>query len=635
MAKPTEQPGQGGDTKSQGDVPMMGGLGRPGQGFGHRGGRGPVAKPKNFKRTLKRIWSYLGKERKLLSFTFVIILISSALSLTGPYLIGVAIDSMTASGGTVDFRLLDFMLIALAAAYITDGGLTFLQGIMMAGLSQRVVTNLRRTLFAKLQKLPLAYFDSRPHGEVMSRLSNDIDNVSNTISQSTLQLMSGSIAIVGSLVMMLVLSPLLTLAALITVPLVYLLARTVTKKTSVMFKEQQAQLGKLNGHIEETISGLQMVKAFNHEDKSIQEFEAVNGKLYEVGLKAQIWSGFMMPLLSVINNIGFAAVAIVGGVLAVKGHITVGVIASFLSYSRQFVRPLNDLASTFNLLQSGVAGAERAFEVLDEEEEKKDDKDALELINPKGHVEFDNVSFGYRPDLPILKNISFETTAGSSLALVGPTGAGKTTIVNLLTRFYDTTGGTIRIDGKDIRKYSRDSLRRCFGIVLQDTYLFSGTIKENIKYGRPDATDREVKEAAVLANADVFIMRLPGGYDTVLSENGGNLSQGQRQLLAIARVILAKPSILILDEATSSIDTRTELHIQDALLNIMQGRTSFIIAHRLNTIRDADTIMVIDRGEIAEQGSHQALMNKEGTYSRMFANQFKNIAGTEGAGENA
>ncbi|WP_409346328.1 ABC transporter ATP-binding protein [Paenibacillus sp. MBLB4367] len=632
MAKPNEQAG---DAKSREEAPVLNGPGRPGPGFGHRGGRGPVVKPKNFKRTLKRIWSYLGKERRLLSLTFLIILMSSALSLTGPYLIGVAVDAMTADNGAVDFKLLDFMLIALAAAYITDGGLTFLQGIMMAGLSQRVVTSLRRTLFAKLQKLPLSYFDSRPHGEVMSRLSNDIDNVSNTISQSTVQLMSGSIAIVGSLIMMLVLSPLLTLAALITVPLVYVLARTVTKKTSVMFKDQQAQLGKLNGHIEETISGLHMVKAFNHEDKSIEQFEEVNGKLYEVGLKAQIWSGFMMPLLSVINNIGFAAVAIVGGVLAVKGHITVGVIASFLSYSRQFVRPLNDMANTFNLLQSGVAGAERAFEVLDEQEEPEDAPGAAVLENAKGLVEFENVSFGYRADVPILRNISFETPEGSSLALVGPTGAGKTTIVNLLTRFYDTTGGTIRIDGKDIRHYTRDSLRKCFGIVLQDTYLFSGTIKENIKYGRPDASDREVKEAAVMANADPFISRLPGGYDTVLSENGGNLSQGQRQLLAIARVILAKPSILILDEATSSIDTRTELHIQDALLAIMKGRTSFIIAHRLNTIRDADTIMVIDRGEIAEQGSHSALMKQEGTYSRMFANQFKNIEGAAGAGGNA
>jgi len=404
-----------------------------------------------------------------------------------------------------------------------------------------------------------------------------------------------------------------------------MLARTITRRTSVMFKNQQVQLGRLNGHVEETISGIEIVKAFNYEQKTIEEFEAVNNELYAVGLKAQIWSGFLMPLLGVINNIGFAAVAIVGGILAVKGLITVGVIASFLSYSRQFVRPLNDMANIFNVLQSGVAGAERVFEVLDENEETPDPPGAAELSRPSGHVVFEDVSFGYRPDVPILKHIDFEAPAGSSIALIGPTGAGKTTIVNLLTRFYDVTGGRILIDGKDIREYTRDSLRRTFGIVLQDTYLFSGTIKENIKYGKPDATDEEVEAAAIMANADPFIKRLPQKYDTVLSENGGNLSQGQRQLLAIARVILSKPSILILDEATSSIDTRTELHIQEALLNVMKNRTSFIIAHRLNTIRDADMIMVIDHGEIVERGNHDTLLDKQGVYARMFSSQFKNI----------
>ncbi|OCT17278.1 multidrug ABC transporter ATP-binding protein [Paenibacillus pectinilyticus] len=588
-----------------------------------RGGRTQAVKPKNFKGTLRRLWSYLDTERKWLSIVFLFIVIDSALTLAGPYLIGVAVDAM--AGGQVNYSVLDVTMIVLISTYIADGGLTFLQSWVMAGLAQRVVKRLRQAMFAKLQKLPLAFFDGRSHGDIMSRLSNDIDNVSNSISQSTTQLMSGSIAIVGSLVMMLVLSPTLTLASLITVPLVYFLARTITKRTSVLFKDQQAQLGKLNGHIEETISGLLVVKAFNREKKAIDEFNRVNGRLYEVGLKAQIWSGFLMPLLSVINNIGFSSVAIVGGVLAVKGHITVGVIASFLSYSRQFVRPLNDIANTYNVLQSGVAGAERAFEVLDQAEEVEDEPGAIELQKPVGHVTFQDVTFRYRPDLPILKQVSFEAPAGSSLALVGPTGAGKTTIVNLVTRFYDATSGTILIDGRDIKSYTRDSLRRSFGIVLQDTYLFSGTIKENIKYGKPDATDAEVSAAAKLANADAFISRLPKRYDTPLSENGGNLSQGQRQLLAIARVILADPSILILDEATSSIDTRTELHIQEALLSIMKGRTSFIIAHRLNTIRDADTIMVIDRGEIAEQGNHSSLMSQEGTYFRMFSNQFKNL----------
>ncbi|GIO48468.1 putative ABC transporter ATP-binding protein [Paenibacillus azoreducens] len=587
--------------------------------------RGTGAKPKNFGGTLRRLWGYIGRERKLLSLIFLFILLDAAVTLLGPYLIGRSIDTMTPRIGSVNFGLLQLLILVLGAAYVTDAVLTFLQGWLMAGVSQRIVASLRRALFGKLQKLPVAYFDARSHGEVMSRLTNDIDNVSSTISQSTVQLMSGAITIVGSLVMMIILSPILTLASLITVPILFLLTRTVTRKTKVLFKEQQVQLGKLNGHIEESISGMEVVKAFNHEDKAITDFEMVNGKLFEVGLKAQIRSGFMMPMMNVINNIGFAAVALVGGALAVKSLITVGVIASFISYSRQFVRPLNDLANIYNLLQSGVAGAERVFEVLDEKEEPEDSDGAKVLDQIQGEVVFDQVSFGYRPEVPILKNISFTAKPGSSTALVGPTGAGKTTIVNLLTRFYDVTAGSVRIDGKDIRDYTRDSLRRSFGFVLQDTYLFSGTIKENIKYGKPDAGDEEVRMAAAMANADVFIRRLPEGYETVLSENGGNLSQGQRQLLAIARVMLAKPSILILDEATSSIDTRTELHIQDALLHMMQGRTTFIIAHRLNTIRDADTIMVIDHGEIIEQGNHEQLMAQKGFYAEMFESQFKNL----------
>jgi ATP-binding cassette, subfamily B, multidrug efflux pump len=608
----------------QQEIPILQGPMRHGGPFGGRG-RGPAAKPKNLAVTLRKLWEFLGKERKRLAAVFVFILISSGISLTTPYLIGVAIDSMPVSAGTLNYGLLGAAALGLAIAYVAEGGLTLFQGWLMAGLSQRVVLHLRRALFVKLQRLPLSFFDSRPHGEVMSRMSNDIDNVSNTISQSTTQLMSGSIAILGSLVMMIILSPTLTLASLITVPLVFLLARTVTKRTSVLFKEQQAQLGRLNGHIEETITGMEVVKAFNREDRVVEEFTEVNEKLYSAGLKAQIWSGFMMPLLSVINNIGFAAVAIVGGLLAVRGDVTVGIIASFISYSRQFVRPINDLANTYNMLQAGVAGAERAFEVLEEQEEDADPDGAVELSQPKGHVVFENVSFGYRPDVPILQNISFEAPVGSSTALVGPTGAGKTTIVNLLTRFYDVTGGSIQIDGRDIREYTRDSLRKCFGIVLQDTYLFSGTILDNIKYGNPEATEEEVKAAARMANADGYIRKLPLGYQTVLSENGGNLSQGQRQLLAIARVMLANPAILILDEATSSIDTRTELHIQEALLQVMKGRTSFIIAHRLNTIRDADTIMVVDHGQIVENGNHETLLKQDGRYAQMFSNQIKNL----------
>lgn len=601
------------------------GIGGPGRGFGGPRGMMPVVKARDFKGTMLRLWKYFSKEHKLLGIIFILVTVSSALGVVIPYLIGRSINVLSLGKGAVNFGILKIMITILIAAYISDSAINFFQGWLMAGVSQRIVLNLRKTLFEKLQNLPIAFFDTHTHGEVMSRLSNDIDNVSTTISQATTQMMSSIITILGSFIMMLILSPILTVASIITIPMVFLVTRTIAKKTKVMFKEQQVVLGKLNGQIEENISGIEVVKAFNHEDKVIEEFDAINSKLCNVGIKAQVWSGFLMPLMNVINNIGFAAVAGVGGILAVRNLINVGIIASFLIYSRQFARPLNEMANIFNTLQSAVAGAERVFEIMDENEEP-DDREGVQILeNPKGHVVFDNVSFGYRPDVPILKNVSFESSAGSTTALVGPTGAGKTTIVNLLTRFYDVSDGRILIDGIDIRDYTRESLRKCFGIVLQDTYLFSGTIKENIRYGRLDASDDEVEKAAAMANADVFIRRLPNGYDTMLSESGGNLSQGQRQLLAIARAILANPSILILDEATSSVDTRTELHIQEAMIKLMKGRTSFIIAHRLSTIRDADTIMVIDNGEIVEKGSHDELIAMDGVYHNMYFSQFKNI----------
>jgi ATP-binding cassette subfamily B protein len=601
-----------------------GSMGMGGRRFGGPPGM-PGAKPKNFMRTMIRLWRYFGGERKLLSIILVLVTLSAGFSLAGPYLIGRSIDAVVPGKGHVRFAVLSVMVIALGVAFLFDSLSNLLQGWLMAGVSQRIVLRLRETLFAKLQKLSVAFFDLHTHGDLMSRLSNDIDNVSTTIAQSTTQLMSNAIVIIGSLVMMLILSPLLTLASIITIPLVFLVTKIVTKKTHVLFKEQQAVLGKLNGHIEETISGIQVVKAFNHEDRAIDEFAAVNASLCQVGIKALIWSGYIMPMMNVINNLGFAVVAGVGGLLALRNLITVGIIASFLSYSRQFSRPLNEIANIFNTLQSAIAGAERVFEVLDEPEEPGDRPDAKTLANPNGHVVFENVSFGYRPEVPILKKVSFEALTGSNTALVGPTGAGKTTIVNLLARFYDVTEGRILIDGRDIRDYTRDSLRRCFGIVLQDTYLFSGTIRENIRYGRLDATDAEIERAAAMANADVFIKRLPKGYDTELAESGGNLSQGQRQLLAIARAVLADSSILILDEATSSVDTRTELHIQEAMVKLMNGRTSFIIAHRLSTIRDADTIMVIDGGRIVEQGNHEELMKEKGIYHNLYFNQLKHI----------
>lgn len=596
----------------------------PGFNGGKRRHMGPVEKPKNFKNTLKRLWNYFGYERKNLIIVFILVVMDAGVTLIGPYFIGRAVDAMSLKSGKVNFNLLTIMILALLTSYIIDAILTLIQGFLVSTSSQRIVKNMRNNLFLKLQKLPVMFFDTNSNGDIMSRLSNDIDNVSTTISQSSVQLISGVITLIGSLIMMIILSPILTAASLITVPLVFILTKNIAKKTGKLFKAQQAELGKLNGHIEENISGIHIVKAFNHEEKTIKEFDNINDRLCSVGLKAQIFSGFLMPLMNVINNIGFAAVAGVGGILAVENMITVGIIASFLSYSRQFVRPLNNLANVFNTLQSAIAGAERVFEILDQNEEIKDKPDAEEINKAQGNVEFHNVYFGYRKDVNILKDINFEAKKGETIALVGPTGSGKTTIVNLLTRFYDVTSGEILIDGIDIRNYTRDSLRKCFGIVLQDTYLFTGTIKENIKYGNLNASDDKVTIAAKMTNAHEFIKRLPDGYNTLLSESGSNLSQGQRQLLAIARAILTNPSILILDEATSSVDTRTELKIQEAMIKLMNGRTSFIIAHRLSTIRDAHKIMVIDDGRIIEMGNHDELLAKKGKYYHMYFNQFKN-----------
>jgi len=595
----------------------------PPRPMGHFGGHhrgGPAAKPKSFTGTLRRLWGWLGPERGRLALALLAVMGSSVLALAAPYGVGVAVDAIGAETG-VDADLLRIMIVVLAAAYLTDALLHLAQGRLSAAISQRVVRRLRAALFGKLQKLPLAYFDARQHGELMSRLANDIDNVSSSLSQPAIQFMSGAVALIGSLAMMLFISPLLTLASLVTVPLVYGLVRSITRRTRVLFREQQAALGRLNAHVEETITGLRTVRAYGREERAVAEFDELNGDLYDTGLRAQILSGFLMPMLNVIGNLGFTVVAVAGGVLAIRGDITVGAIAAFMTYSRQFVRPLNDMANLFNMIQSGVAGAERAFEVLDEREEPPDPPGAVPLEHPRGHVVFENVRFSYRPDVPALRDVSFSVPAGATVALVGRTGAGKTTIVNLLTRFYDVTEGRILIDGRDIREYTRDSLRRCFGVVLQDTYLFAGTIRENIKYGRPDATDEEMEEAARLAGADRFIRRLPKGYDTVLTENGGNLSHGERQLLAIARVMLTRPSILILDEATSSVDTRTERQIQRALLNLMKGRTSFVIAHRLNTIREADEILVIEDGTVVERGKHEELLRRGGYYSRMYGAQ--------------
>ncbi|MDF2596733.1 MAG: multidrug transporter ATP-binding protein [Clostridia bacterium] len=587
--------------------------------------RGPVIKPKHFKETMKRLQQYFAGEQRALMGIGMAIALSGGIHILIPYAIGKVIDSLSVKEGYVDLGFLQIMMVVLIAAYGIDAFVTLMQGWVMAGVSKRIVIQLRSHLFSKLQKLPINFFDTHTHGEVMSHLTNDIENVSTTISQSAAQLMAGLINIAGALLMMILLSPRLTAASLVTVPLVLLLSKTIAIKTKVYFKHQQRELGRLNGYIEEAITGIHVIKAFNHEEKVIKDFSAINNQLFEVGLKAQIWSGFLMPLMNVIGNLGFAAIAGIGGVLAAKDLISIGVIASFLSYSKQFIKPLNEIANVFNTLQSAVASAERVFEILDEEEETKDKKDALTLRHPRGDVCFKEVSFGYRADVPVLKKVSFEAMKGSSIALVGTTGSGKTTIVNLLTRFYDVTEGQILIDGRDIREYTRNSLRKCFGVVLQDTYLFTGSIYENIRYGNLDASDEEVKAAAKMSNAHDFIKRMPKGYDTVLTESGKSLSAGERQLLAIARAILRDTPILILDEATSSVDTRTEFHIQEAMLKLMKGRTSFIIAHRLSTIKDVERIMLIEEGEVAEAGSHKELMALQGKYYALYQTLVTNM----------
>ncbi|ADQ05686.1 ABC transporter related protein [Caldicellulosiruptor owensensis OL] len=588
-------------------------------------GRGPAhrflskgAKPKDLKSTLKRLWEYFNEFRLLLFGIFVTVIAGAILQIISPLLIQRAID------GYIVPKKLDGLykiVLAMIGIYILNSFFAYLQGYGMMTISQKIVFKMRGDLFSKLQRIPIKVFDTRAHGDLMSRLTNDIDVMTNTLNASLTSIFSSIITITGSIIVMLILSPLLTILTLTVVPLMFWLTNLIANKTRKLFSQNQKLLGSLNSIIEEDITGQKVIKVFTREEKEIQKFEKVNRELTHVGIKAQIFSGVIPPLMNLLNNLAFIIVAASGGFLALRSFITVGTIASFIQYARQFTRPLNELANQFNQIQSAFASAERVFEIMDEVEETSFE-DEVDLQDIKGEVEFKNVWFSYTKGQPVIKDVSFKVKPGQMVALVGPTGSGKTTIVNLLSRFYDIDSGQILIDGIDIRRINRYSLRRKLGIVLQDTFLFSETVKENIRYGKLSATDDEVILASKMANAHEFIKHLPHGYDTVLTDNGMDLSQGQRQLLAIARAILSDPAILILDEATSNIDTRTEKLVQSAMLKLMQGRTSFVIAHRLSTIRNADLILVIHDGRIVEQGTHDELIANKGFYYNLYISQF-------------
>ncbi len=580
----------------------------------------PHRKPMQTKKTILRLCRYLLQYWHLLLISIVCIFITTVGTVFATSLIGVAIDEYIA---VFDFDGLFKICITLLVFYGTSSLATWLQSYLMLKVGQETVAKLRNEIFAKFQKLPLSYFDKTTHGELMSRVTNDVDNVSMMLNNSVSQILQSILTIVGTFFMMVYLSIPLTIATVLTVPVMMVTTKWVTKHSRKYFKDKQERLGDLNGHIEEIISGQKVVKVFCREEEEIKTFDILNRKLLDVSVRAEIFSGSIGPIMTALNNMTYAVVVAVGGVLMVTGGaMTLGTISNFIIYSKQFARPLTELANQVNMIMSAMAGAERVFEVLDEKEEEPDAADAYEMGEIEGDVVLTEVNFSYEKGHPILKNVNLYARPGQTIAFVGPTGAGKTTIINLLTRFYDIDSGTITIDGHDIYKTTRNSLRSALSIVLQDTYLFTDSIKENIRYGRLNATDEEIEAAAKLANAHEFIRRLPDGYDTMLTDGGGNLSQGQRQMISIARAILANPSVLILDEATSSVDTRTEVKIQEAMNNLMKGRTNFVIAHRLSTIKDADLIAVVNHGEIIERGNHQQLMEKKGFYYNLYTNQF-------------
>lgn len=572
--------------------------------------------------TIKRIWSYLTREKGMLLLVILMVFISSAMGLAGPFMVGRAIDDFIV---TQDPSGLGMLLVWLFIIYGLHSLSVFLQNYWMVGIAQNTVYSLREELFQQFHRLPIAFFDKRQHGELMSRITNDIDNINNTLNQSVIQIFTSILTLIGTVVVMLALSPLLTLITMMIVPVMFLAIRWITKRTGPLYKLQQQHLGKLNGYVEETVSGQHVIKTFSQEKRVIREFQEHNENLQHSGFWAQTFAGFIPKVMNMLNFLSFGLVGLAGGILAIQGIITVGVIVIFTEYARQFTRPLNELSNQFNILLSAVAGAERVFNIIDEKQEETDETSALDIDSTDGSLTFDKVYFAYE-DTPILKEISFTAYSGQTVAFVGHTGAGKTTIINLISRFYNYDSGAITLDGIDLKDIKRSSLRKHMAFVLQDAFLFHATIKENIRYGRLDASNDNIMKVAKDANAHDFIERLPNGYDTILDQDGSGISQGQKQLITIARAILADPAILVLDEATSNIDTVTELQIQDALKRLMRGRTSFVIAHRLNTIQEADKIIMLEQGEIIEQGSHQELIAQQGHYFDLYKGQLKDHA---------
>ena len=584
---------------------------------------GKIEKAGNPRRALTRLAMYLSQYRAALVLVLVFVLVYILLGLLEPYLIGRAIDRYIS---TRQINGLSRLAILLLVVYLFDNGFQAASSWIMARISQDALRCLRRDLFEHLQKLSIAFFDSHTAGELMSRLTNDIDAINQAVSQNVVSLVASVLSLVGIVIAMFVLNMWLALSALLVVPIMFWFTQFVARYTRKGFRDLQKELGEINSVMEESISGQRVVKAFRRSDLAIERFRASNQKVYKAGVYANTYALMLMPLTNVLGNFFVIVLVGLGGYLALQNLVTVGMIATFIAYAQNFIQPLRQLANMYNAIQAALAGAERVFEIIDTPAEVDHASDSPLPAPLKGEVRFTDVSFGYLPNQPIIKNVSLEAKAGQTIALVGPTGAGKTTIINLLTRFYEVNEGRITIDGRDIRNVSKSDLRQKLGIVLQDTFLFADTVMENIRYGRLDATDKECIEAAKLADADHFIRQLPQGYQTRLSERASNLSQGQRQLLSIARAILADPSILILDEATSSVDTRTEARIQKALLRLMEGRTSFVIAHRLSTIRDADNVIVINNGEIVEQGTHQQLLEARGFFHHLYLSQFKGLA---------